>query len=191
MSEYNKQVIILTAPSGAGKTSITQFLLENYPQLAFSVSATTRAPRGAEQDGIDYHFISQAAFEAHIHQNDFLEYEMVYEGLYYGTLKSELDRIWAEGKTPVLDIDVQGAIAIQEQLGNQALSIFILPPSIEALKERIALRNTESEEKIQMRLDKAAYEISFSDQFNAVVKNEVLETACKETAAFIQGFISK
>jgi guanylate kinase len=191
MSEYNKQVIILTAPSGAGKTSITQFLLENYPQLAFSVSATTRAPRGAEQDGIDYHFISQAAFEAHIHQNDFLEYEMVYEGLYYGTLKSELDRIWAEEKTPVLDIDVQGAIAIQEQLGNQALSIFILPPSIEALKERLALRNTESEEKIQMRLDKAAYEISFSDQFNAVVKNEVLETACKETAAFIQGFISK
>ena len=191
MSEFNKQVIILTAPSGAGKTSITQFLLENYPQLAFSVSATTRAPRGAEQDGIDYHFISQAAFEAHIHQNDFLEYEMVYEGLYYGTLKSELDRIWAEGKTPVLDIDVQGAIAIQEQLGNQALSIFILPPSIEALKERLALRNTESEEKIQMRLDKAAYEISFSDQFNAVVKNEVLDAACKETAAFIQGFISK
>jgi guanylate kinase len=191
MSELNKQVIILTAPSGAGKTSITQFLLANYPQLAFSVSATTRAPRGAEQDGVDYHFISPAAFEAHINQNDFLEYEMVYEGLYYGTLKSELDRIWAQGKTPVLDIDVQGAIAIQEQLGNQALSIFILPPSIEALKERLASRNTESEEKIQMRLDKAAYEISFSDQFNAVVNNEVLDTACKETAAFIQGFISK
>jgi len=191
MSELNKQVIILTAPSGAGKTSITQFLLANYPQLAFSVSATTRAQRGAEQDGVDYHFISQAAFEEHINQNDFLEYEMVYEGLYYGTLKSELDRIWAQGKTPVLDIDVQGAIAIQEQLGNQALSIFILPPSIEALKERLASRNTESEEKIQMRLDKAAYEISFSDQFNAVVKNEVLDTACKETAAFIQGFILK
>jgi guanylate kinase len=191
MSELNKQVIILTAPSGAGKTSITQFLLANYPQLAFSVSATTRSPRGAEQDGVDYHFISRAAFEGHINQNDFLEYEMVYEGLYYGTLKSELDRIWAQGKTPVLDIDVQGAIAIQEQLGNQALSIFILPPSIEALKERLASRNTESEEKIQMRLDKAAYEISFSDQFNAVVKNEVLDTACKETAALIQGFISK
>jgi guanylate kinase len=191
MSELNKKVIILTAPSGAGKTSITQFLLANYPQLAFSVSATTRAPRGAEQDGVDYHFISPAAFEEHIYQNDFLEYEMVYEGLYYGTLKSELDRIWAQGKTPVLDIDVKGAIAIQEQLGNQVLSIFILPPSIEALKERLASRNTESEEKIQMRLDKAAYELSLSDQFNAVVKNEVLDTACKETAAFIQGFISK
>jgi len=191
MSELNKKVIILTAPSGAGKTSITQFLLANYPQLAFSVSATTRAPRGAEQDGVDYHFISPAAFEGHINQNDFLEYEMVYEGLYYGTLKSELDRIWAQGKTPVLDIDVKGAIAIQEQLGNQALSIFILPPSIEALKDRLASRNTESEEKIQMRLDKAAYELSLSDQFNAVVKNEVLDTACKETAAFIQEFISK
>jgi len=191
MSEFNKRVIILTAPSGAGKTSITQFLLANYPQLAFSVSATTRAPRGAEQNGVDYHFISPEAFEGHISQNDFLEYEMVYEGLYYGTLKSELDRIWAQGKTPVLDIDVKGAIAIQEQLGNQALSIFILPPSIDALKERLASRNTESEEKIQMRLDKAAYELSLSDQFNAVVKNEILDTACKETAAFIQGFISK
>jgi len=191
MSEQQKKVIILTAPSGAGKTSITKFLLANYPQLAFSVSATTRAPRGAEQDGVDYHFISPAAFKEHIKQNDFLEYEMVYEGLYYGTLKSELDRIWAQGKTPVLDIDVKGAIAIQQQLGDQALSIFILPPSIEVLKERLANRNTESPEKMQMRLDKAEYEISFSDQFNAVVKNEILDTACQETAALIQAFISK
>jgi guanylate kinase len=191
MPEQPKKVIILTAPSGAGKTSITKFLLANYPQLAFSVSATTRAPRGAEQDGIDYHFISSVAFEEHIQQNDFLEYEMVYEGLYYGTLKSELDRIWAQGKTPVLDIDVKGAIAIQKQLGDQALSIFILPPSIEVLKERLANRNTESPEKMQMRLDKAEYEISFSDQFNAVVKNEILDTACRETAALIQAFISK
>lgn len=191
MSVLQKKVIILTAPSGAGKTSITKFLLANYPQLAFSVSATTRAPRGAEQDGIDYHFISPAAFEGHIYKNDFLEYEMVYEGLYYGTLKSELDRIWNLGKTPVLDIDVKGAIAIQKQLGEKALSIFILPPSIDVLKERLERRNTESPEKVQMRLDKAAYEISFSNQFNAVVKNEVLETACKETASLIQDFISK
>lgn len=191
MSEQQKKVIILTAPSGAGKTSITKFLLANYPQLAFSVSATTRAPRGAEQDGVDYHFLSPAAFEGHIYQNDFLEYEMVYEGLYYGTLKSELDRIWNLGKTPVLDIDVKGAIAIQKQLGEKSLSIFILPPSIEVLKERLEKRNTESPEKVQMRLDKAAYEISFSNQFNAVVKNEFLETACKETASLIQDFISK
>lgn len=191
MSEQHKKVIILTAPSGAGKTSITKFLLANYPKLAFSVSATTRAPRGAEQDGVDYHFISAAAFEGHILQNDFLEYEMVYEGLYYGTLKSELERIWTEGKMPVLDIDVKGAIAIQKQLGNQAFSIFILPPSLEVLQERLAKRNTDTAEKIQMRLDKAAYEISFSDQFNAVVKNEELDTACEQTATLIQGFISK
>ena len=191
MSEQHKKVIILTAPSGAGKTSITKYLLANYPQLAFSVSATTRAPRGAEQDGVDYHFISAAAFEGHILQNDFLEYEMVYEGLYYGTLKSELERIWTEGKMPVLDIDVKGAIAIQKQLGNQAFSIFILPPSLEVLQERLAKRNTDTAEKIQMRLDKAAYEISFSDQFNAVVKNEELDTACEQTATLIQGFISK
>lgn len=191
MSEHQKKVIILTAPSGAGKTSITKFLLANYPQLAFSVSATTRAPRGAEKDGVDYHFISPLVFEGHIEQNDFLEYEMVYEGLYYGTLKSELDRIWSLGKTPVLDIDVKGAIAIQKQLGEKSLSIFILPPSIEVLKERLEKRNTESPEKVQMRLDKAAYEISFSNQFNAVVKNEFLETACKETALLIQDFISK
>jgi guanylate kinase len=191
MSVMQKKVIILTAPSGAGKTSITRFLLGHYPDLAFSVSATTRAPRGAEQDGVDYHFISPEAFKAHITQDDFLEHEMVYEGLYYGTLKTELDRIWAQGKTPVLDIDVKGAIAIQAKLGTQALSIFILPPSIEVLKERLESRNTETPEKMQMRLDKAAYEISFSDQFDAVVKNEILEQACTETAALIQAFISK
>ncbi len=191
MSVMQKKVIILTAPSGAGKTSITRFLLGHYPELAFSVSATTRAPRGAEQDGVDYHFISPEAFKAHITQDDFLEHEMVYEGLYYGTLKTELDRIWAQGKTPVLDIDVKGAIAIQAKLGKQALSIFILPPSIDVLKERLESRNTETPEKMQMRLDKAAYEISFSDQFDAVVKNEILEQACAETAALIQAFISK
>jgi guanylate kinase len=191
MSEQQKKVIILTAPSGAGKTSITKFLLTQYPHLAFSVSATTRAPRGAEQDGVDYHFIAPETFQKHIDQGDFLEYEMVYEGLYYGTLKSELDRIWAKGKTPVLDIDVKGAIAIQKQLGQQAFSIFILPPSLTVLKERLEKRNTESIDKVQMRLDKAEYEISFSDQFNAVVKNDVLATACTETAALIQNFMSK
>mgnify|MGYP002143975930 FL=1 len=185
-----RKVIILTAPSGAGKTSITKYLLTHYPNLAFSISATTRAPRGKEQNGVEYHFISPAAFEGHIYQNDFLEYEMVYEGLYYGTLKSELDRIWSQGKTPVLDIDVKGAIAIQKQLGKQALSIFILPPSIDVLKERLEKRNTETPEKIQMRLDKAAYEISFSNQFDAIVKNEILETACEETANHIEHFLN-
>jgi len=189
MSDALHKVIILTAPSGAGKTSITKYLLANFPRLAFSVSATTRAPRGAEQDGVDYHYLSLAKFEGLIYQNEFLEYEMVYEGVYYGTLKSELDRIWSMGKVPVLDIDVKGALHIQKQLGDKSLSIFIMPPSIDILKERLKNRQTETEASIQTRIDKAAYEMSFSNQFKAIVNNEVLETACAETATLIKNFL--
>jgi guanylate kinase len=189
MSESLRKVIILAAPSGAGKTSITKYLLEHYPRLAFSISATTRAPRGAEQDGVDYHFLSLAKFEGLIYQNEFLEYEMVYQGVYYGTLKSELDRIWNMGKIPILDIDVKGAIHVQQQLGNQSLSIFIMPPSVAALRERLLNRKTETAESIQTRIDKAEYEMSFSGQFNVVIKNEILETACAETAQIIQAFV--
>ena len=189
MSDSLRKVIILTAPSGAGKTSITKYLLQHFPRLAFSVSATTRLPRGNEQDGVDYHYISLAKFEGLIYQNEFLEYEMVYEGVYYGTLKSELDRIWNLGKVPVLDIDVKGALHVQKQLGDKSLSIFIMPPSIEVLKERLKNRQTETETSIQTRIDKAAYEMSFSNQFNAIIKNDVLETACKETAEILTNFL--
>lgn len=190
MSSHLKKVIILTAPSGAGKTSITRFLLNKYPSLAFSVSATTRAPRGSEKDGVDYHYITPEIFEAHIDQNDFLEYEMVYKGVYYGTLKSELDRIWNQGKIPILDIDVKGAIHVQKILGTQSFSIFIQPPSIEVLKERLLHRKTETPESIQIRLDKAAYEMSFASEFNAIVKNEILEVACTETETLINNFLA-
>jgi guanylate kinase len=189
MSTGLKKVIILAAPSGAGKTTITKYLLERFPRLAFSISATTRAPRGAEQDGVEYHFLSLSTFEGLIYENAFLEYEQVYKGVYYGTLKSELDRIWALGKVPVLDIDVKGAIRVQEQLGEKSLSIFIMPPSIEALKERLLNRKTENEESIKTRIDKAEYEISFSNQFNKVVKNDVLETACSDTANILMNFL--
>jgi guanylate kinase len=189
MSTSLKKVIILAAPSGAGKTTITKYLLARFTSLAFSISATTRAPRGAEQDGVAYHFLSLAKFEGLIYQNEFLEYEQVYEGVYYGTLKSELERIWALGKVPVLDIDVKGAIHVQKQLGEKSLSIFIMPPSIEALRERLLHRQTETEESIKTRIDKAAYEISFSNQFNAIVKNEVLDTACNETANLLIEFL--
>ncbi|NCW11546.1 MAG: guanylate kinase [Chitinophagia bacterium] len=191
MSATFQKVIILTAPSGAGKTSISKYLLQQFPQFTFSISATTRAPRGAEQDGVDYHFINTPTFEGYIYQDAFLEYEMVYEGIYYGTLKSELDRIWNQGKIPLLDIDVKGAIKVQKQLGEKCLSIFIQPPSIEALKERLQKRQTETPESIQMRLDKAAYEISFSHEFNAIIKNENLETACAETEKIISAFMLK
>ena len=186
----SQKVIILTAPSGAGKSSIAKYLLTNYPSLSFSVSATTRALRGQEQDGIEYHFISPAAFEGHIYNNDFLEYEMVYKDVYYGTLSSELTRIWALSKTPVLDIDVKGALVVQKKLGVNCLSIFIQPPSIEILKERLEKRETESPEAIKIRLDKANYEMSFSYQFNAIVKNDSLELACKEVAILIEAFLA-
>jgi len=190
VNKESKKVIILTAPSGAGKTSITKYLLKHYPNLAFSVSATTRSPRGKEQDGVDYHYISRPKFEGHMYQDDFLEFEMVYEGVYYGTLKSELDRIWGQGKTPVLDIDVKGALKVQEKLGEQCLSIFIMPPSVQVLKERLQKRETETPEAIQMRIDKASYEMSFSNQFKAIVQNDVLETACTQTAQLIEDFIN-
>ena len=191
MPQNLEKVIILTAPSGAGKTSIASYLLKTLPQLSFSVSATTRAPRGNEKDGVEYHFISPSTFEGHIYQNDFLEYEMVYEGLYYGTLKSELTRIWNLGKIPVLDIDVKGAIKIQKQLAENCLSIFIMPPSIEVLKQRLENRKTETAENIQMRLDKASFEISFSNQFNAIIQNNDLALACTETEKVISNFLNK
>lgn len=191
MPQNLEKVIILTAPSGAGKTSIASYLLKTLPQLSFSVSATTRAPRGNEKDGVEYHFISPSTFEGHIYQNDFLEYEMVYEGVYYGTLKSELTRIWNLGKIPVLDIDVKGAIKIQKQLAENCLSIFIMPPSIEVLKQRLENRKTETAENIQMRLDKAAFEISFSNQFNAIIQNNDLALACTETENVIRNFLNK
>ena len=191
MSEALHKVIILTAPSGAGKTSIAAYLLKQMPQLSFSVSATTRAPRGNEKQGVEYHFISLAQFEGHIYQNDFLEYEMVYEGVYYGTLQSELTRIWNLGKIPVLDIDVKGAISVQKQIGANCFSIFIMPPSIEILKERLENRKTETPESLQIRLDKAAYEISFSNQFNAIIQNNDLTLACTETEKLITAFLQK
>ena len=191
MSQNLEKVIILTAPSGAGKTSIASYLLNEMPQLSFSVSATTRAPRGNEKDGVEYHFISLEKFEEHIAQNDFLEYEMVYEGVYYGTLKSELTRIWNLGKMPVLDIDVKGAIKIQKQLEEKCLSIFIMPPSIEVLKQRLENRKTETAENIQMRLDKASFEISFSNQFNVIIQNNDLTTAYTETKKVISNFLNK
>src|ERR1043165_440386 len=131
------KIIIITAPSGAGKTSITRYLLHKYPQLDFSISAATREPRGKEKNAVDYYFVSVDEFQHKIHQNEFVEWEMVYEGKYYGTLKSELERIWNEGKVPMLDIDVKGAIHVQHQYPETSLSIFVEPPSVEELKKRL------------------------------------------------------
>lgn len=180
------KIIIITAPSGAGKTSITRYLLNKYPKLAFSISAATREARGDEKNGVDYYFMSSKEFHKKIENNDFAEWEMVYEGKYYGTLKSELQRIWSEGRIPILDIDVRGAIHIQQQFPQSSLSIFVLPPSLEALKKRLEARGTETAENIATRLNKASYELSFSHSFDKVVINDNLEDACAETEAAIK-----
>jgi guanylate kinase len=171
MASQNK-IIIITAPSGAGKTSITHYLLKTIPQLSFSISAATRNPRGKEKNGKDYYFISMDEFQKRIQQNEFAEWEMVYEGKYYGTLKSELQRIWDLGKVPLLDIDVKGAIHVQRQYPQTSLSIFVEPPSLEEIKKRLQSRGTETDESLQARINKVSYEISFKHSFNAVIIND-------------------
>ena len=186
----DNKLIVITAPSGAGKTSITHYLLQKYPQLAFSISAATRQPRKDEKNGVDYYFINLDEFTQKIQHNEFLEWEMVYEGKYYGTLKSELHRIWANRQTPVLDIDVKGAIHVQQQFGENCLSIFIEPPSIEVLKHRLESRGTEGLEALQNRVNKASYEISFKHHFNKVIVNDDLNNACVQAETFIQDFLA-
>jgi guanylate kinase len=192
MPGVKNKIIIITAPSGAGKTSITRHLLQTYPdQLAFSVSAATRKARGAEKQGKDYYFISLEEFQQKIQDNDFVEWEMVYEGKYYGTLKSELERIWQLGKIPLLDIDVQGAIHVQRQYPHSSLSLFIQPPSIEELRRRLESRNTETMESLQARINKSGYELSFSSHFNKIIVNDDLEKACAEARDIVSEFIRK
>lgn len=185
-----QKIVIITAPSGAGKTSITRYLLKKYPgKLAFSVSAATRQPRGAEKDGVDYYFMSEEEFTNKIQHEAFVEWEMVYKGKYYGTLKSEIHRIWSEGKAPVLDIDVKGAIHVQQQYPGTTLSLFIEPPTVEELKRRLMSRGTETEESLNTRISKAAYEISFKNSFDKIIVNANLDAACKEAEEAILAFL--
>ena len=164
--------------------------MDHFPQLSFSVSATTRSPRGTEQDGIDYYFISVDDFKNKIQHKDFAEWEMVYEGKYYGTLKSELKRIWSLGKVPILDIDVKGALHIRQQYPENTFCIFIEPPSVEVLRDRLLGRGTENEDSLQTRINKAAYEISFKSEFDRVVLNDNLEAACQEVREVVGNFLA-
>jgi len=184
-----KKILIITAPSGSGKTSITRYLLEKFPLLCFSVSAATREKRPYETDGVDYYFISPSAFQEKIRTDSFVEWEMVYEGKYYGTLKSELERIWDMKRIPVLDIDVKGAIHVQQQYPQHTLSLFIEPPSVEELRRRLVSRGTESESSLQARINKASYEISFKHHFDKVILNDDLTRACHEAGEVINAFL--
>ena len=185
-----QKIIILTAPSGAGKTSITRYLLKRFPDdLAFSISATTRQARGQEKNGVDYYFISEEEFTNKIQHEEFIEWEMVYEGKYYGTLKSELQRIWNGHKIPLLDIDVKGAIHVQQQYPETILALFIEPPSIDELKRRLTSRGTESDESLNARISKASYELSFKHSFDHVIINTDLSKACAEVESLVCEFI--
>ena len=190
MEKKYKKIILITAPSGSGKTSVVNHLMKKFPQLSFSVSATTRQPRNGEKNGVDYYFISEPEFREKIHNKEFLEWEMVYEGKYYGTLKSDIERIWKQNKIPVLDIDVQGAIHVQQQYPVNTIAIFIQPPSIEELKRRLKLRGSETDQSLRARLNKSGYEMTFKQHFENIIINENFEKACKEADKIVGDFLN-
>lgn len=187
---FHQKIIVITAPSGAGKTSITRHLLQKFPELAFSISAATREARSYETDGVDYYFVSTEDFKQKIQRKEFAEWEMVYEGKYYGTLKSELQRIWNNHQVPLLDIDVKGAIHVKQQYPESLLTIFIEPPSIAELKRRLESRGTETAESLQARVNKASYEISFKDQFNTLIINDDFKRACADAEEIVKEFLN-
>lgn len=185
------KLIIFSAPSGSGKSTIINKLMSEYGLRGrFSISATSRKPRGSEQDGVEYYFLSEEDFRRRISEGDFLEYEEVYPGCFYGTLRSEVDRTLAQGENVILDIDVQGGLNVKKIYGDRALTLFIQPPSIERLRERLERRGTDAPEVIERRLAKAETELSFAPKYDAVVVNDDLEEACQTAARTIEDFLS-
>ena len=185
------KLIVLSAPSGSGKSTLVQTLLKQKLPLAFSISATSRPPRGKEQDGIDYHFLSLKNFKKKIKENAFLEYEEVYPSKFYGTLRSELEKKWSDGQHIIFDVDVLGGLNIKSQYPEQTLAIFIQAPSLEVLEERLLKRGTESEALVEERLAKVKMEMASAPQFDAVVINDDLEIALQEMYQLVRSFIEK
>lgn len=182
-------MIVVAAPSGSGKSTLVHYLMDRFPCLTFSISATTRQLRTGEIDGSDYYFIGEKEFKNNIEKEDFLEWEMVYQGIYYGTLKTEIERILERKKIPILDIDVKGALSIKEK-NSIACNIFIDVPSLDVLKTRLIARNTESIEKVNIRIEKATYERSFKNQFDFCVMNEHLPIACEELEQIVAKYLN-
>ena len=186
------KVIIFSAPSGAGKSTVVNHLLGLYPELEFSISATSRAPRGQEKHGVEYYFYTSDEFRSMIAEDKFVEYEEVYAGSFYGTLRSEVERIWAKGHAIVFDIDVQGGVNLKKIFGEQALSIFIQAPSVDILRTRLVGRGTDTEEAIERRVAKAASEMEFAaGKFDYTLINDDLQTALTEAENVVKGFLSK
>lgn len=192
MKNMQGKLIIFSAPSGAGKTTIVHHVLKIFSdQLEFSISACTRAMRPNEVNGKDYHFMSTEEFKQKIKKNEFVEWEEVYQGQFYGTLKSELDRIWNSGKQVIFDLDVQGGLNLKRQFGRQSFAIFIMPPSIEVLELRLRQRQTETPESLAKRVSKAKEEILVADQFDKIVVNETLDKACADAEKLVSEFLKK
>lgn len=183
------KLIIVSAPSGAGKTTLVKHLLENLDSIEFSVSCATRSPRENEVNGKDYYFLSTEEFKQKIDNQEFAEWEEVYAGSFYGTLKSEISRIWAKGKSVIFDIDVDGGINLKKLYPDNSLSVFIMPPSVDELEKRLRARNTESEEKLQMRVEKAENELLLAPQFDAIILNDDLEKSKLEIVELISEFL--
>ncbi|NJB71674.1 guanylate kinase [Saonia flava] len=184
------KLIIFSAPSGSGKTTIVQHLLKQEElNLAFSVSATSRPRRGKEKQGVNYYFMSISQFKKHIKEDDFIEWEEVYRDNFYGTLKTEVERLWAEGKNVIFDIDVVGGLRIKKKFPKETLAVFVKPPSVDELKIRLKKRSTESEEKINMRIAKASVELATAPQFDKIIKNYDLDTALDEAHQLVADFI--
>lgn len=192
MSFNTDKLIVFSAPSGSGKTTIVRHLLEQTDlALAFSISATTRAPRGTEKDGEDYYFLSPEAFKSKIEKGEFLEYEEVYPGLFYGTLASEVKRLWNEKKAVLFDIDVMGGMSIKKSFPAETLTVFVQPPSIKTLEKRLRSRNTDTEETLQIRLSKAQQELEQAQAFDEIVINDDLATALSQTEEIVRSFLAK
>lgn len=187
--QHQPKLIIVSAPSGSGKTTIVRHLLSCFPSLAFSVSATNRKIRGGEQDGKDYFFISEDEFRNRIASGDLLEWQEVYSGSLYGTLKSEVERMMSEGKDVIFDVDVVGGLNIKKEFGNRALSVFVKPPSVKIIEERLNCRNTDSAETIRNRVAKAEQELSYADRFDFVLVNDDLENAKQEISKVVENFL--
>ena len=184
------KLVIFSAPSGSGKTTIVRELLSRFPQFEFSVSATSRAPRGAERDFIDYFFLSPEAFRQAVREDRFVEWEEVYEGTCYGTLRSEVERIWAKGNVIVFDVDVIGGLNLKRIFGNDACAIFVMPPSIEVLRQRLVSRDTDAPEVIDRRVAKAEFELTKASEFDRVVINDDLGTAVEEVSGILRQFLN-
>ena len=183
------KLIIFSAPSGSGKTTIVRELLKRFDRFEFSISATSRQPRGQEQDGVDYYFLTNDEFRSRVERNEFVEWEEVYAGTCYGTLKSEMERIWNKGNVIIFDVDVMGGINLKRLFGDDACSICIMPPSVQELERRLRGRGTDSEEVIQKRIAKAEFELSKSGDFDHTVVNDVLADAVAEATQIIDNFL--